>query len=377
MVEKSMLDEAARAAGALAIRFDRARDEAFLEGELARFALPSPSLQPFSHYLAASDRNRLDALKDGEVDLRVRLAGADGEVRYGRLMGRCEGGVLTGLLLPAGTGPGAALATLDMEAALASGLQSGEIVAHYQPIVSLESERLVGFEALARWERPDTGLLGPQEFFTTADRLGLSARIGETVRASAASGLSRLHRREPHTRALYVSANASVGELLSEGFVERLTGAVDKAGLARSRFRLEITETEIMREPERAAGILDALKCEGIGLLLDDFGTGYSSLARLDRFPFDIIKIDQYFVRAMLTDRSARSITASVVKLARNLGMVIVAEGVETQEMADLAGEMGCDYAQGFLYAGALDPLSAYRAGCEGIQGRFGAPAFS
>lgn len=372
-----MLEAAARAAGALAIRLDIGRDAARLEGDPARFALPSADLSPFSDHIAPSDRARLAALADGEADLRIRLAGTDGEVRYARLMGRCEGGVLTGLLLPAGTGPGAALATLDMEAALVSGLEAGEIVAHYQPIVSLESERLVGFEALARWERPDIGLLGPQEFFTAADRLGLSGRIGDRVRASAALGLSRLHRREDHTRALYVSANASVGELLSEGFVERLTGAVDKAGLSRSRYRLEITETEIMREPERAAGVLDALKSEGIGLLLDDFGTGYSSLARLDRFPFDIIKIDQYFVRAMLADTSARSITASVVKMARNLGMVIVAEGVETEEMADLAGEMGCDYAQGFLYAGALDPLSAYRAGCEGINGRFGPPAFS
>ena len=370
-----MLEEAARAAGALAIRLDIANDTASLEGDCAPFALPQSALSPFSAHLAPTDRARLAGLPPGEADLRIRLACGDGEVRYARLLGRVEGGVLTGLLLPAGTGPGAALGMLDVEAALAAGIEAGEVVAHYQPIVSVASEQLVGFEALARWDRPDIGLLGPDAFFSAADRLGLSGRIGEMVRAGAATGLAQLHAELPHTRAVYVSVNASVGELLSDGFADTLIGAIDQAGLSRGRYRLEITETEIMRDPERATEILLALKQEGIGLLLDDFGTGYSSLARLDRFPFDVIKIDQYFVRAMLSDSSARAITASVVKLARNLGMVIVAEGVETQEMADLAGEMGCDYAQGFLYAGALDPRSAYRAARDGIAGRFSAPS--
>lgn len=368
------LARAAAAAGALAIELDLASGKARISGAAQAFGLSCEGVGDFLDCVAPSDRKTLAGQGEGPVDLRLRLAPPGGEVRYVRLLGQRAGENVTALLLPAGTGPGTTLSTLDAEAALTAGLEGHEIVAHFQPIIALEGEYLAGFEALARWHRPGLGVMGPDDFLFLADRLGLMGEVGDQVRGSAAENLARWFTGAPVTPDIYVSANASVGELFSEGFLETFTSALESAKVPRGRYRLEITETEIMRDPDRAAEILHAVKASGVKLVLDDFGTGYSSLSRLDRFPFDVIKIDQYFVRSMIADASARAITASVVKLARNLGMTIIAEGVETAEMADLVAEMGCDYAQGFHYAGALDPEAARLAVQQGLAGRFAPP---
>lgn len=369
-----ILQQAARAAGALALQLDLGSGKAEISGSGDAFGLTCTGVGDFLDCVAPSDRKALAGQEEGRVDLRLRLAPPGGEVRYVRLVGEREGDAVTALLLPAGTGPGTTLSTLDAEAALTAGLENQEIVAHFQPIIRLEGEYLAGFEALARWHRPGLGVMGPDDFLFLADRLGLMGEIGNQVRACAARSVAGWFAGDGPTPDIYMSANASVGELFSEGFVETLSATLEQAGVPRGRYRLEITETEIMRDPERAAEILHAVKASGVKLVLDDFGTGYSSLSRLDRFPFDVIKIDQYFVRSMLADASARAITASVVKLARNLGMTIIAEGVETAEMADLVAEMGCDFAQGFHYAGALDPEAAGLAVSKGLGGRFAPP---
>jgi EAL domain-containing protein (putative c-di-GMP-specific phosphodiesterase class I) len=368
------LAKAAEAAGALAIELDLATGRASISGAAQAFGLSCEGVGDFLDCVAPSDRKALAGQDEGPVDLRLRLAPPGAEVRYVRLLGQRKGEGVTALLLPAGTGPGTALSTLDAEAALTAGLENREIIGHYQPIIGLDGEYLAGFEALARWHRPGLGIMGPDDFLFLADRLGLMGEVGNQVRACAAHGLASWIAAAPAMPDIYVSANAGVGELLSDGFVDTLAGALESAGVPRGRYRLEITETEIMRDPDRAAAVLDDVKACGIRLVLDDFGTGYSSLSRLDRFPFDVIKIDQYFVRSMLADASARAITSSVVKLARNLGMTIIAEGVETAEMADLVAEMGCDYAQGFHYAGALDPDAAGRVVRSGLTGRFAGP---
>lgn len=371
---EDMLAKAAEAAGALAIELDLESGKARFSGAAQAFGLTCNGVGDFLDCVAPSDRKALAEQKEGPVDLRLRLAPPGGEVRYVRLLGHRKGDGVTALLLPAGTGPGTTLSTLDAEAALTAGLEAHEIIAHYQPIIALDGEYLAGFEALARWHRPGLGVMGPDDFLFLADRLGLMGQVGDQVRGSAADNLARWFSDAPAAPDIYVSANASVGELFSDGFVETLAAALESAKVPRGRYRLEITETEIMRDPDRAAELLHAVKASGVKLVLDDFGTGYSSLSRLDRFPFDVIKIDQYFVRSMLADASARAITASVVKLARNLGMTIIAEGVETAEMADLVAEMGCDFAQGFHYAGALDPQAAGLAVRQGLSGRFAPP---
>ena len=368
------LARAAEAAGALAIELDLVSGRASLTGATGAFGLSGAGAGNFLECVAPSDRKALAGQDEGQVDLRLRLAPPGAEVRYVRLVGIRQGDAITALLLPAGTGPGTALSTLDAEAALTAGLENREIIAHFQPIIALEGEYLAGFEALARWHRPGLGIMGPDDFLFLADRLGLMGEVGDQVRACAARELAGWFSSADTAPDVYVSANAGVGELLADGFVDTLAAALESAKVPRGRYRLEITETEIMRDPDNAAAVLHAVKASGVKLVLDDFGTGYSSLSRLDRFPFDVIKIDQYFVRSMIADASARAITASVVKLARNLGMTIVAEGVETAEMADLVAEMGCDFAQGFHYAGALDPQSAALAVANGLPGRFAGP---
>lgn len=370
---------AARAADALAVSFDIAADSACVVGRTGAHGLPeAEALTAYSDFLghvAPADRRLLAGLGRSErTDCRIRLIGGDGKVRYARLIGRGAESGFTGLLLPAGRIEEDGADAIDREEALRAGLAAGEVIAFHQPIIDLQTERLAGFEALARWRAPDGPVQSPDDFFTLANRLNLMGAIGDSVRGAAVADLSAWRAARPDLKRLFVSANATVSELTSPGFTDRLIALVGEAGLPWGGFKLEISETEVMRDPEGAQTVLVELKKAGIALALDDFGTGYSSLARLDRLPFDVIKIDQYFVRAMLADGSARAITASVVKLARSLGMAIVAEGVESAETADLLAEMGCDYAQGFLYAGALPPERAEQTLREGKPGLFGPP---
>ncbi|PWE17654.1 hypothetical protein DDZ18_08320 [Marinicauda salina] len=371
---------AVRAAGAVAVSLDLRSARLALSGEAGTLGLArcaqGPSLEALRAAVAPADRDVLDAMADGRrCDARIRIVGDDHRVRYARLIGGASDAVWRGLVTPAGADPDGGRGRLEREAALAAAVDAGDVLAYHQPIVALASERLIGFEALARWRRPGEGVLGPDDFFDLAIDLDLVGGIGEQVRRAAIHDLSAWRAAYEAGRALTVSANATAGELTAPGFADALIGAVRGAELARGAFRLEINETEVMRDPDACAEVLHALRAAGVGLALDDFGTGYSSLARLDRFPFDVVKVDQYFVRAMIADPSAMKIVASVVKLARNLGMATIAEGVETAEMADLVAEAGCDAAQGFHYAGALPPEAAAETVRDGLAGRFGPPA--
>lgn len=372
--------QAVRAAGALGVEIDLPAQRIALTGEAGGLGLAATqaraSLAAFRERIAATDRAALETLSaPGRLDVRVRLIGEDSQVRHVRLSGRGDGTSWTGLLLPAGHGPDGGHQRLENEAALRRGLDEGRVVAFHQPIVDLRTGRLAGFEALARWQRPGLGLVAPDDFLPLAEQMGLLAEIGRAVRAGAIADLAAWRAANPALRSLYVAANATAGELAAPGFAETLIAAVREAGLPRGAFRLEINETELMQDPDAICAVCAELKAAGIALVLDDFGTGYSSLARLDRLPFDVMKIDQYFIRAMMADRAARSIVSSVVRLARNYAMVVVAEGVETEAMARTAAGQGCDYAQGFYYAGALAPDEAGAVIAAGREGRFhGAP---
>jgi EAL domain-containing protein (putative c-di-GMP-specific phosphodiesterase class I) len=329
---------------------------------VAGFGFAVPLLRPY--------------LKDARrVDSRLRIVGEDGRVRYARLIGGPDGsGRWRGLLLPAGASPLGGVAALDLETALRQALEEGSVVAHHQPVIAFATGRLAGFEALARWERPDGGALGPDSFMGVAVDRGLIAPIGEAVRACAAQDASAWRAARPDARDLFVAANATASELCSPDFAAGLIATVQAAGLPGHAFKLEISETEVMRDPEAAEVAMKALRAAGFSLALDDFGTGYSSLSRLDRFPFDTVKIDQYFIRLAETDPSARTIIAGVVRIARSYAMTIVAEGVETEAAATLCAELGCDYGQGFRFAQALSPEHAAEVVISGMDGRFLAP---
>jgi EAL domain-containing protein (putative c-di-GMP-specific phosphodiesterase class I) len=375
-VDDALYSRAAKASGAIAFTFDL--EQARFSGPVGDMGLLKPDyrLDDIIDMLAPGDREDfVAALVSGIIDLRVRMIGEEGAVRYLRFIGSRSGSEsLTGLVLPAGRFSLDARDQLDRETRVTDAVEGGEILAHYQPIIALETGALAGFEALARWDRPGVGIIGPDDFLPLANDLDLLGEIGDQVRETAARDLAAW-RKTAATSPLFMAANASVGELLSDGFADRLIAAVTKAGLRAGTYKLEIAETEIMREPDRAVTIITELKAAGIQIALDDFGTGYSSLSRLDEFSFDTVKIDRYFVRAMSTSGSAVKVVESVLQLAKHYGMTVVAEGIESAGTARQLAEMGCDFGQGFRFAGALAPELAAEIVKSGLPGRIRPPS--
>ena len=232
-------------------------------------------------------------------------------------------------------------------------LSSGEIVVHYQPIVELDELRVRGAEGLVRWEHPERGLLPPGAFMQAVERTHLIGPLTHHVLDSALDQCARWRRAGMD---LSVAVNLSVRNLLDRNLprqIERLLGA---HGLSPDALQLEITESMIMADPERALATVSRLSGAGIRISVDDFGTGYSSLENLRRLPIDELKIDRSFVTPMLNDRSDLIIVRSTINLAHDLGLRIIAEGVEDAQTLDRLTVLGCDLAQGFHLSRPMSP---------------------
>jgi diguanylate cyclase (GGDEF)-like protein/PAS domain S-box-containing protein len=246
---------------------------------------------------------------------------------------------------------------LTLESDLRRAIEREEIKVLYQPIVRLEDRAIAGFEALARWEHPKLGRMSPVEFISIAEEIGLIVDLGLFVLERTAKQLATWQQgrgQEP----LFASVNVSSRQLLRHDLLQDLRGVLGRTPLARGTLKLEITESLVMENPEHAAQMLSRIKELGGGLSLDDFGTGHSSLAYLQRFPFDTIKIDQSFVRT--TARGTRPvILRSIISLAHDLGMDVVAEGAETDSDAVELYHLGCEYAQGFAFGEPMTPEAA------------------
>ena len=248
---------------------------------------------------------------------------------------------------------------LTIESELRRAIEREEIKVMYQPIVRLEDRAIAGFEALARWDHPKLGRLSPVEFISIAEEIGLIVDLGlfvldRTARQLATWQAEASRSSEP----LFASVNVSSRQLLRHDLIQDLRGVLGRTPLARGSLKLEITESLVMDNPEHAAQMLTRIKELGAGLSLDDFGTGHSSLAYLQRFPFDTIKIDQSFVRT--TARGTRPvILRSIIALAHDLGMDVVAEGAETDSDAVELYHLGCEYAQGYAFG---EPMTAEAA---------------
>jgi diguanylate cyclase (GGDEF)-like protein len=247
---------------------------------------------------------------------------------------------------------------LSVESDLRRALERDEITILYQPIVRLEDRAVAGFEALARWNHPKLGRLSPTEFINIAEETGLIVELGLSVLDRAARQLSTWQRTVRHREPLFTSVNVSSRQLLRHDLIQDLRTVLARAPLTRGSLKLELTESAVMENPEHAAQMLHRIRELGAGLALDDFGTGYSSLAYLQRFPFDTIKIDQSFVR-MSAKGTRPVILRSMIALAHDLGMDVVAEGAETDSDAVELFQLGCEYAQGFAFG---EPMSAERA---------------
>jgi len=247
---------------------------------------------------------------------------------------------------------------LTMESELRRAIEREEIKILYQPIVRLEDRLIAGFEALARWDHPKLGRLSPSEFISIAEEIGLIVDLGLFVLDRTARQLAIWQHANRARDPVFASVNVSSRQLLRHDLIQDLRSVLARSVLARGTLKLELTESLVMENPEHAAQMLTRMKELGAGLALDDFGTGHSSLAYLQRFPFDTIKIDQSFVRT--TARGTRPvILRSIIALAHDLGMDVVAEGAESDSDAVELYQLGCEFAQGFAFG---EPMTAEAA---------------
>lgn len=251
------------------------------------------------------------------------------------------------------------LSKLALEADLRGAIQRGEIVPFFQPVVRLSTGGISGFEALARWRHPRRGLVFPDEFLPLCNEMGLLAELGAHMLQASAKQLAAWKLTHRGATDLTCSVNLSTGEIDRPGLVQDVGRIIREAGLRPGAIKLEVTESDIMRDPDRAAVILGQLRAVGAGLALDDFGTGFSSLSYLSRLPFDTLKVDRYFVRTMTSNEGSAKIVRSVINLGGDLALEVVAEGVENAHVARQLQDMGCDYGQGFGYAPGLSAQEA------------------
>ncbi len=245
---------------------------------------------------------------------------------------------------------------LHIEADLHRALDNGELHVLYQPIIRIATMTVAGFEALIRWNHPKRGPISPADFVPLAENSGLIARLGLFVMQRAADDMAAIARNTGRND-LYVAVNLSSSQFLRQDLVSDVKSVLTRTGLKPATFRLELTETMVMSNPEQNARVLERLSALGVGLSLDDFGTGYSALAYLTRFPFDCVKIDRSFV----IERSEQShaLLRSLVRLSHDVGMSVVVEGVDDDETLHLLQEAGCDYVQSFMFGKPVDALTA------------------
>jgi diguanylate cyclase len=237
---------------------------------------------------------------------------------------------------------------IQVESALRRAIPD-ELVAHYQPVVALDGGRLVGVEALVRWQHPSRGLVLPGEFIPIAEQSGLIVALGDWM-------LGESCRQVAGWDDLRVSVNVSGRQIAEGSLVGSVARALEESGLAPNRLQLELTETVLMDDIDGHVALMREVKELGVSLAVDDFGKGYSSLSYLHRFPIDRIKIDRSFVGGLPESRTALAIVSAVVSFARALDIEVVAEGVETQAHVDALRELGCEYGQGFFFHRPLEP---------------------
>ena len=248
---------------------------------------------------------------------------------------------------------------LRLESELRQAIASGELAVHYQPQVALATGRVVGVEALVRWQHPERGLVPPGDFIPLAEESGLVVPLGREVLRQACAQAAAWREQLPGAESLVLSVNFAAEQLNDEDAVEQVRRTLRETGLDPSGLLLEITESTAMSDADVVLDRLQALKELGLQLAIDDFGTGYSSLLQLRRFPLDQLKVDRGFVADMVQESTARMIVDASVRLGLALGLDVVAEGVETVDVAQALSDLGCEVGQGFLWSRAL-PAAAF-----------------
>ena len=241
-----------------------------------------------------------------------------------------------------------------IESGLRLALQRKEFVLHYQPKIDLRSGKVVGAEALVRWNRPDIGLIYPSDFIPVAEDSGLIVPLSQWVLQEACQQACRWQ--ADGMRPLYLSVNVSTIDFRQRGFVEGIARTLKETGLDPTQLELEITESVLMQNVDTTVAILKAVKRLGIRLAIDDFGTGYSSLSYLQKFPVDVLKIDQSFVGDLSIDSNDAKLVSTIISLGKSLNLHIIAEGVETLEQLEFLKAHQCEEAQGYYFSKAVEP---------------------
>src|SRR5262245_11723060 len=246
-----------------------------------------------------------------------------------------------------------------LEAELRRAIEEEEFRVLYQPIVSLSTHRVAGFEALVRWESPHRGLVRPQVFLPLAEETGLIVPLGRWVLRSACARTRAWQLQYPQSPPLFVSVNLSARQFEQPDLVEQVSLILDETGLPSNSLQLEITETLVMQNPEAARAMLLQLRACDVRLSIDDFGTGFSSLSYVGRFPVHTLKIDRAFIAGLEYQKENLEIVRAIVTMARNLGLDVTAEGVETRSQIGLLKLLGCDRIQGYLVSKPVDESRA------------------
>jgi PAS domain S-box-containing protein len=247
-----------------------------------------------------------------------------------------------------------AVKRLRLETDLRKALDQGEFRVHYQPIVSLQTGKIMGFEALTRWQRPE-GLVAPLEFIGVAEEIGLIVPMNRQLLREACQHLRSWQSAFPSRPPLTMSVNITPREFAQPDLASQVRKSLEQTGIDPGCLQLEIIETTAMADTEKSGHVLEQLKALGVRLSIDDFGTGYSSLSRLRRIPVDTLKIDRAFISHMDTDLESREIVRIIIMLAHNLGLKVVAEGTETEEHINLLKQLNCEMAQGYFFSRPTD----------------------
>lgn len=260
-----------------------------------------------------------------------------------------------------------AVLRLQLESDLRQAVERKEFCVYYQPIIALKTGRLAGFEALVRWNHPRRGVVSPVDFVPVAEETGLIIPIGQWVLEEACKKVREWQISSPGHRAMSLSVNLSARQIAQPDILERIKDALKQSNLDPHYLKLEITESVVMENAEAATLMFKQLRALGVQLSIDDFGTGYSSLSYLHRFPLNYLKIDRSFIMRMTTDND-NAIVKTISTLAQNLGMEVIAEGIETEEQYQQLKELGCEYGQGFLFSHPVDPEGVLRLLAKGTQ---------
>ncbi len=257
-----------------------------------------------------------------------------------------------------------AMTRLDLESDLRMALERQELFIHYQPIVSLRTRQLVGFEALLRWQHPSRGLVLPAEFIPVAEEIGLIVPIGYWVLLESCRQMREWQKQFPQDPPLTISVNFSAKQFTHPDLVQKIAAILRETGLDASSLKVELTESMIIEDSEAVTAALAQLRTLGVQVQIDDFGTGYSSLGYLHRLPIDTLKIDRTFIGKIGSNGTGVEIIRTILTLAHDLGMKVIAEGVETVDQLNRLLGLNCEYGQGYLFA---RPVNS-RAAAELIQ---------